>query len=120
MGLAAHVDRASAEEAGELATATGDLTTTATRGDSLKSIVAGRMLQHAVYAVRPGWYLVHRLMRLANLPLTGEEIRGRGDEWNKLPKVAEAERLELTPEFMVDVGGRRWFVNQGKGRQGNG
>ena len=74
--------------------------------------MAGK-LHHAAYVVRPGRYFVHRLLRLANLHLTGEESRGGGDAWGRLRRKAEAERrLDLTPEFMADVGWWRWFVNQ--------
>ena len=65
-----------------------------------------RKLHHAAYVVRPGWYIVDRLLRLVNR-VEGECRVGR------LRKKAEAgRRLELTPEFMADVGWWRWLVDQ--------
>ena len=80
--------------------------------------LAGK-LHHAAYVVRPGRYFVHRLLRLANLHLTGEELRGGGDAWGRLRKNAEAERtVALTREFMADVGWWRWFVHQERWKKG--
>ena len=53
--------------------------------------LAGK-LHHTAYVIRPGRYFVHKLLRLANLHLSGEEMRGVGDAWVRLRKVAEAER----------------------------
>ena len=74
--------------------------------------LAGK-LYHAAYVVQPGRYFVHRLLRLANLHLTGEEPRVGGDTWGRLRRKAEtARRLELTPVFVADVGWWRLIVNQ--------
>ena len=52
-----------------------------------------RKLHHAAYVVRPGRYFVHKLLRLANLHLTGEDSRGGGDAWGQTPTfMADAER----------------------------
>jgi len=70
-------------------------------------------LHYAACLVRSRWYFVHKLLRLVNLHLTGEERRGDGDTWARLRKAANAERqLDSTPEFMADVGWWGWFVNQ--------
>ena len=62
-------------------------------------------LYNAVYVVRPGRYVVHRLLRLVKLHLIGEESRSGGDALDRLRKKVKAERgLKLTPEFMEDVG----------------
>ena len=80
--------------------------------------IAGK-LHHAAYVVRQGRYFVHRLLRLANLHLTGEELRGGGDAWGRLRRNAEAERIvKITPEFMADVGWWRWFVQQERWKRG--
>lgn len=55
-----------------------------------KVLSLARKLHHAACVIRQGWYFVHSLiMRLANLHVNGEELRGGGDTWGGLRKKEE-------------------------------
>lgn len=45
------------------------------------SVGISRKLQYASFVIRPGWYFVHRLLQVPNVPCNGDERAGEGGAW---------------------------------------
>ena len=82
-------------------------------------VLAGK-LHHAAFVIRPGRYFVHRLLQLAGLHLNGMERAGGGDAWGRHRRKAHARKVvQLTWEFMAEVGWWRWYLGEGAGEVGS-
>jgi len=57
--------------------------------------LAGK-LHHAAYVAQRGRYFLYSVLRLANLYITGDELRGGGEAWC---------RLREKSEFVTDIAG---------------